>query len=142
MPKSSCAAEVVHDITSHTLLQERQVEWHYIAPGWPTRNSFLESLMPAWRNDYETVRPNSKLGGKRSANIAGERAWEHAPSHVAIRSNNHHKAARPYHCAVIIWGARQLGQGSKFSPHSYEKAASEVIVFGQAIFAFCVATYP
>jgi putative transposase len=62
--------------------QERQVEWHYIAPGKPTQNAFVESfngrlrdeclnetlltslaharaVLAAWRLDYNTVRPNS-----------------------------------------------------------------------------------
>ena len=65
--------------------QERQVEWHYIAPGKPQQNAFIESFngrlrdellnetlfsslahareaLAIWRNDYNTVRPHSALG--------------------------------------------------------------------------------
>ena len=61
--------------------------WHYIAPGKPQQNAFLESfngrlhdeclnetlftsiahvrrVLAAWRTDYNAVRPHSKLGGQ------------------------------------------------------------------------------
>jgi putative transposase len=92
-------------------------EWHYIAPGKPMQNGFVESfngrlrdeclnetlftslaharfVLAAWQHDYNTVRPHSKLGGKTPAEIAGQRVWGHAPRHVAIPSNNHHEGAR------------------------------------------------
>ncbi|CAH0357353.1 IS3 family transposase ISGdi11 [Sphingobium sp. CECT 9361] len=53
-------------------------------------------VLAAWRHDYNTVRPHSKLGGKTPAEIAGQRVWGHAPRHVAIPSNNHHEGARLY----------------------------------------------
>ena len=77
------------ELTSSAILrwsQERQVEWHYIAPGKPMQNGFVESfngrlrdecqgetlftslvharfVLMAWRHDYNHVRPHSKLGG-------------------------------------------------------------------------------
>ena len=65
--------------------QERRIEWHYIAPGKPTQNAFVESfngrlrdeflnetlfttlaqaraLLAAWKDDYNTIRPHSALG--------------------------------------------------------------------------------
>ena len=98
------------ELTSGSILrwsQERQVEWHYIAPGKPTQNAFVESfngrlrdeclnetlftslvqaraVLAAWRQDYNTVRPHSKLGGRTPAEIAGQRVWGPAPSPVAI----------------------------------------------------------
>jgi putative transposase len=53
-------------------------------------------VLAAWRHDYNTVRPHSKLGGKTPAEIAGQRVWGHAPRHVAIPSNTHHEGARLY----------------------------------------------
>ncbi len=110
------------ELTSSAILrwsQERRVEWHYIAPGKPMQNGFVESfngrlrdeclnetlftslaharfVLAAWRHDYNTVRPHSKLGGKTPAEIAGQRVWGHAPRHVGIPSNNHHEGARLY----------------------------------------------
>ncbi len=110
------------ELTSSAILrwsQERRVEWHYIAPGRPTQNAFVESfngrlrdeclnetlftsiaharfVLAAWRHDYNTVRPHSKLGGRTPAEIAGERVWGHAPRHVALPSNNHHEGTRLY----------------------------------------------
>jgi putative transposase len=64
--------------------QEKRVEWHYIAPGKPQQNAFIESFngrlrdellnetlftslshareaLSIWREDYNTVRPHSAL---------------------------------------------------------------------------------
>ncbi|MXO92596.1 IS3 family transposase [Erythrobacter arachoides] len=110
------------ELTSSAILrwsQERRVEWHYIAPGKPMQNGFVESfngrlrdeclnetlftslaharfVLAAWQQDYNTVRPHSKLGGKTPAEIAGQRVWGHAPRHVAIPSNINHEGARLY----------------------------------------------
>ena len=87
--------------------QERRVAWHYIAPGKPMQNGFVESnerlrdeclnetlftslpharfVLHAWRHDYNHVRPHSKLGRKTPAEIA-----------VAITSTNHHEGAGLY----------------------------------------------
>ena len=110
------------ELTSSAILrcsQERRVEWHYIAPGKPMQNGFIESsngrlrdeclsetlftslaharlVLDAWKHDYNTVRPHSKLGGKTPAEIADQRVWGRATRHVAIPSNNHHEGARLY----------------------------------------------
>ena len=77
------------ELTSNAMLQwqeERKVEWHYIAPGKPMQNGFVESfngrlrdeclnehlfpnliqarrLIAAWRDDYNHYRPHSSLDG-------------------------------------------------------------------------------
>lgn len=77
------------ELTSNAMLkwqQDRQVEWHYIAPGKPMQNGFVESFngrlrderlnehlfssLPAarnmiedWRIDYNTERPHTSLDG-------------------------------------------------------------------------------
>jgi len=83
------------ELTSVAILrwsQERVVAWHYIAPGKPTQNAFVESfngrlrdeclnetvftslrqaraVLAAWRADYNEVRPHSALGGRTPASI-------------------------------------------------------------------------
>ncbi|EAB1567118.1 IS3 family transposase [Salmonella enterica] len=110
------------ELTSSAILrwsQERRVEWHYIAPGKPMQNGFVESfngrlrdeclnetlftslpharfVLDAWRHDYNHVRPHSKLGGRTPAEKAGKPVWEHAPRQVAITSTNHHVGAGLY----------------------------------------------
>ena len=77
------------ELTSTAVLrwtQDRKVGWHYIAPGKPTQNAFVESfngrlrdeclnetlftslrharaMLAAWKRDYNEVRPHSALGG-------------------------------------------------------------------------------
>jgi putative transposase len=83
--------------------QERQIEWHYIAPGKPTQNAFVESfngrlrdeclnetlftslpqarsILADWKHDYNTVRPHPKLGGRTPAEIAGLRVGGMPPT--------------------------------------------------------------
>jgi len=77
------------ELTSHAILhwqEERGVDWHYIAPGKPIQNAFIESLngrfrdeclnehvfrglpmarriIRAWHLDYNADRPHTSLGG-------------------------------------------------------------------------------
>ncbi len=77
------------ELTSHAILKwakDTKVEWHYIAPGKPMQNAFVESfigrfrdeclnenvfttlaearsLIEEWRIDYNTTRPHTSLGG-------------------------------------------------------------------------------
>ena len=76
------------ELTSNAILlwaSQTKVEWHYIAPGKPTQNAFVESFngrlrdeflnetlfssltqarfaLEEWRRDYNTVRPHSRIG--------------------------------------------------------------------------------
>src|SRR5450755_769017 len=74
--------------------QQAQIAWHYIAPGKPTQNAFVESFngrlrdellnemlftslahareaLADWRSDFNTVRPHSGVGGLTPAIYAG-----------------------------------------------------------------------
>ncbi len=76
-----------------TFADGHKIDWHYIAPGRPMQNGFVESfngrmrdellnetLFPslhharatraAWRKDYNTERPHSRLGRKTPAEFA------------------------------------------------------------------------
>ena len=83
------------EMTSQAMLAwqtARQVEWHYIAPGKPQQNGFVESfngklrdellnetlftsvrqareVLEDWRQDYNEVRPHSAHGGKTPAEV-------------------------------------------------------------------------
>lgn len=95
------------ELTSRAILgwqQDHGIEWHYIAPGKPTQNSFIESfngrlrdeclnehlfanlaearrIIEAWRVDYNTARPHSSLGGL-------------TPTEFAARPNQGHNQNR------------------------------------------------
>jgi putative transposase len=84
------------ELTSMAILrwsQQSRVEWHYIAPGKPQQNAFVESFngrlrdellnetlftslghareaLALWRLDYNTVRPHSRLGNLPPAEYA------------------------------------------------------------------------
>ena len=84
------------EFTSMAILrwtQEAQIEWHYIAPGKPTQNAFIESFngrlrdeflnetlfgslghareaLALWKDDYNEVRPHSSIGNIPPANYA------------------------------------------------------------------------
>jgi putative transposase len=94
------AVQIVSDngteLTSLAMLrwtQERPVEWHYIAPGKPQQNGYVESfngrlrdeclnetlfvslgharsVLRLWRDDYNHVRPHSGVGGLTPADAA------------------------------------------------------------------------
>ena len=51
-----------------------------------TSLAHARSILAAWKHDYNTVRPHSKLGGRTPTEIAGQRGWGHAPSPVGITS--------------------------------------------------------
>jgi putative transposase len=83
-----CVSDNGTELTSMAMLrwsQETQIEWHYIAPGKPTQNAFIESfngrlrdellnetlfsslaharvVLADWKDDYNTVRPHSAIG--------------------------------------------------------------------------------
>jgi putative transposase len=84
------------ELTSMAILrwcQQTRVEWHYIAPGKPQQNAFVESFngrlrdellnetlfgslaharetLADWKDDYNTVRPHSALGNLPPADYA------------------------------------------------------------------------
>jgi putative transposase len=84
----TCVSDNGTEFTSMAILrwsQQAQVQWHYIAPGKPTQNAFVESFigrlrdellnetifislaharteLDIWKEDYNTIRPHSGLG--------------------------------------------------------------------------------
>ena len=82
-----CVSDNGTELTGMAILrwsQSMQVEWHYIAPGKPQQNAFIESfngrlrdellnetiftslahvreVLALWKDDYNTIRPHSAL---------------------------------------------------------------------------------
>jgi putative transposase len=85
---AACVSDDGTELTSMAILrwsQQSGVEWHYIEPGKPQQNAFIESfngrlrdellnatlfsslahaqaVLTEWRRDYNTIRPHSSLG--------------------------------------------------------------------------------
>ena len=83
-----CVSDNGSELTSMAILrwcQESRIEWHYIAPGKPTQNAFIESfngrlrdellnetlfvslgharaVLRDWKDDYNEIRPHSAIG--------------------------------------------------------------------------------
>jgi putative transposase len=88
-----CVSDNGTELTGMAILrwsQETRVEWHYIAPGKPQQNAFIESFngrlrdellnetlftslihvretLAIWKDDYNNVRPHSALGNMTPA---------------------------------------------------------------------------
>jgi putative transposase len=122
---------MIVELTSMAILrwsQERQVEWHYIAPGKSQQNAFVESFngrlrdellnetlfgslshareaLAIWKNDYNTVRPHSALGNLPPA--------AYAEITAPGMKRCHHRAIRAqikqglYSSADEAWGSGQ-----------------------------------
>jgi len=91
-----CVSDNGTELTGMAVLhfsQEKQIEWHYIAPGKPTQNAFIESfnarlrdellnerlftslaharaVLTAWKHDYNNARPHSALANITRAEYA------------------------------------------------------------------------
>jgi integrase-like protein len=86
------------DLKRHPGLAQRGVEWHYIAPGKPMQNGFVErfngrlrdeclnehpfanlkdacEIIEEWRTDYNTNRPHSSLNGLTPTEFAARPYW-------------------------------------------------------------------
>lgn len=105
------------ELTSHAILKwvkEARIEWHYIAPGKPTQNAFVESfngrlrdeclnehlfdrlsearsIIETWRIDYNTVRPHTSLGGLAPAMFA-DQARRARPASPELRKSSAQRA--------------------------------------------------
>ena len=97
-------------LTSHEMLRwqkERSVLWHYIAPGKPQQNGFVESfngrfrdeclnehlfgslpgprrIIEAWRIDYNTERPHTSLDGLTPEAFAARPAQGHTKNGLCL----------------------------------------------------------
>lgn len=105
------------EMTSHAVLkwcQDNGINWHYITPGKPTQNAFVESfngrlrdeclneslfsnlaearhIIENWRIDYNTQRPLTSLGGLAPAVYARQNR-NHRPASHELRNGSAQRA--------------------------------------------------
>ena len=98
------------ELTSRAILgwqQDHGIEWHYIAPGKPMQNAFVESfngrlrdeclneylfsslhearrIIEAWRIDYNTTRPHTSLHGLTPAEFAARPDQGHNQNRLSL----------------------------------------------------------
>ncbi len=128
------------ELTSMAILRwsrDRDIEWHYIAPGKPQQNGFIESFnarlrdeclnetlftslgharqaLAEWRHDYNHFRPHSSLGNRTPAEIGA--------SSVGKPGHHVHAWASNRAQALLIAG-RNLGLGThEHMTHIYIQA--------------------
>lgn len=105
------------ELTSVAILkwsQDNRTDWHYIAPGKPTQNAFVESfngrlrdeclnetlfsslsharsVLAAWKYDYNHHRPHSAHGGITPVEFAEKAHMGHAPHGLeqTVRTGQH-----------------------------------------------------
>ena len=108
------------EFTSNAILawsKDHRVEWHYIAPGKPMQNGYVESFngrmrdellneslffgldharsaIAEWRQDFNTARPHSSLGYQTPAAFAGTLA-QPAPTLRSIGASRLHQLLNP-----------------------------------------------
>ena len=116
-----CVSDNGTELTSNAILtwsQDSKVGWHYIAPGKPQQNAFVESfigrlrdeclnetlftslrqaraVLAAWQRDYNEVRPHSALRGRTPASItlpSCSPASIGIGGHLAMPPLPHHRA--------------------------------------------------
>jgi putative transposase len=98
---------------------KNKIEWHYIAPGKPTQNAFVESFngrlrdeclneelfssmtdvrqkLAAWQADYNQFRPHTSLGGLApqvyARNHTKDRAKRSRPASPELRNGSTQRA--------------------------------------------------
>lgn len=119
----ACVSDNGTELTSMAILrwsQETRVDWHYIAPGKPTQNAFVESFngrlrdellnetlfsslaharaaLADWKEDYNTVRPHSGVGNLPPAAYAklSDPAMQRDGTLHSIRGSAPHPVAPP-----------------------------------------------
>lgn len=103
------------ELTSHAILKwvkDTGVEWHYIDPRKPMQNAFVESfngrlrdeclneylfdglndarrIIEAWRQDYNTRRPHTSLGGLAPLVYLDQRNQHRPGSHELLEGSTH-----------------------------------------------------
>jgi transposase InsO family protein len=114
-----CVSDNGTELTRMAMLrwsQERRVEWHYIAPGKPQQNAFIESFigrlrdellnetlfaslahvreaLMIWKNDYNLVRPHREEQQRRS--LPGRRRSRKSAANRRLLRNKQQAQAGP-----------------------------------------------
>jgi putative transposase len=82
-----CVSDNGTELTSRNTLrwaQENLVEWHYITPGKPTQNAFIESFNGGLRDELLNETLFTSLSEARSALAAWKHDYNPASQHPSV----------------------------------------------------------
>ena len=83
----TCVSDNGTELTSTAILewsQDRRIDWHYIAPGKPQQNAFIESFNARLRDELLNETLFSSLDQARAALAAWKADYNHARPHSAL----------------------------------------------------------
>jgi len=86
-PPAICVSDNGTELTSTAILewsQDRRIDWHYIAPGKPQQNAFIESFNARLRDELLNETLFSSLDQARAALTAWKEDYNHARPHSAL----------------------------------------------------------
>lgn len=84
---ATCVSDNGTELTSTAILewsQDRRIDWHYIAPGKPQQNAFIESFNARLRDELLNETLFSSLDQARAALAAWKEDYNHARPHSAL----------------------------------------------------------
>jgi putative transposase len=84
---ATCVSDNGTELTSTVILewsQDRRIDWHYIAPGKPQQNAFIESFNARLRDELLNETLFSSLDQARAALAAWKEDYNHARPHSAL----------------------------------------------------------
>lgn len=84
---ATCVSDNGTELTSTAILewsQDRRIDWHYIAPGKPQQNAFIESFNARLRDELLNETLFSSLDQARTALAAWKEDYNHARPHSAL----------------------------------------------------------
>ena len=82
-----CVSDNGPELTGMTLLRfslERQIEWHYIAPGKPTQNAFIESFNARLRDELLNETLFTSLAQVRAVLATWKDDYNRASEHPSV----------------------------------------------------------
>lgn len=115
----TCVSDNGTELTSTAILewsQDRRIDWHYIAPGKPQQNAFIESFNARLRDEFLNETLFSSLASARVALQEWKEDYNNARPHSAIGTS--HQGNMPTNSGLPKWPPEAItsNQGLSLQP--------------------------